>query len=405
MVLNLAAAVQLDCQVSTASGEVQLRSTGPLGAALKLHFRASVSCIRQQAAQSDRPSSLWPAVRLHVGRATGWAHVPGVRCTAAIFLDQLGCGSGWLAHPAVADNALQLGPATGDVGREDSADVTRVVAGIAAYAAPGQVGSLVNSLRGYFSSVDVPLAWMSVLHRFAGMCASFVMWCSSAVLLTLFCAFGLHLQVQLRGSAWTCTERAPMAPGGTIYTSHWLGGAAGATSLHIRDLCAKTIQLSSSVPESAAAVDRSRVIYETEWQAVGSHALTHASVQAVSSQLPHAACVLTQPQEAAMQFDLHLATRAAMNTAASGAAAFACAAHTVLLQTVVAQARRGSSMQLLTHGSQPVARTPAGRQVHAGATGVALGMQSMMRVAAQEFAAVRWGSADVGTSCPLPPAR
>lgn len=197
-----------------------------------------------------------------------------------------------------------------------------------------------------------------------------------------------------------------MAPGGTIYTSHWLGGAAGTTSLHIRDLCAKPIQLSSSVAESAAAADRSRVIYETEWQAVGSHALPHASVQAVSSQLPqHAAYVLARPQEAAVQFDLRLATRAAVNTAASGAAAFACAAHTVLLQTAVAQARRGSSLQLLTHASQPVARTPAGCQAHAGVAGVALGMQSMMRVAAQEFAAVQWGSADVGTSCPLPPVR
>jgi len=64
----------------------------------------------------------------------------GVRCTAAICLGQQGSSSGWLAHPAVADNALQLGPATGDVGREDSADVTRVVAGIASYAATEQVG-------------------------------------------------------------------------------------------------------------------------------------------------------------------------------------------------------------------------------------------------------------------------
>lgn len=149
MVLTLSAVVQLDCQVSAASGEVQLRSTSPRGAALKLHFRASVSCIRQQAATVDSPSSLWPAVRLHVGEAPDWARTPGVRCTAAICLDQPGLGSGWLAHPAVADNALQLGPATGDVGREDSADVTRVVAGIAAAAATEQVGG-----------VDTSLAWM-----------------------------------------------------------------------------------------------------------------------------------------------------------------------------------------------------------------------------------------------------
>ena len=41
---------------------------------------------------------------------------------------------------SVRDNALQLGPATGDVGKEDDADVTRVVAGMAAYVAAEQVG-------------------------------------------------------------------------------------------------------------------------------------------------------------------------------------------------------------------------------------------------------------------------
>ena len=198
-----------------------------------------------------------------------------------------------------------------------------------------------------------------------------------------------------------------MAPGGTIYTSHWLCGAAGATSLHIRDLCAKPIQLSSRTGEPAVTADRSRVIYETEWQAVGSHASPHASLPAVSYQLPrHAAFVLAQPQEPATEFNLrHAAGAAAGGMAAAGAAASACAAHTVLLQTAVAQARRGSSMQLLTHASQPVARALAGCHVHAISTGAVLGMHSRMRVAAQEFGTVQWGRADVGLGHPQSPIR
>lgn len=198
-----------------------------------------------------------------------------------------------------------------------------------------------------------------------------------------------------------------MAAGGAIYTSHWLCGDAGATSLHIRDLCAKAIQLSSSDAKAAAIADRSRVVYETEWQAVGSHASPYSAVQAVGSgQLQHAALVLTQPQAAAVQFALPLAAGAAADgKAAAGVAAFTCAAHTALLQTAAAKAHRGSSMQLLTHASQSVARSPAGCHVRAGASGAVLGMHSMMRVAAQEFAAVQWGSADVGLSCPQPPVR
>lgn len=196
-----------------------------------------------------------------------------------------------------------------------------------------------------------------------------------------------------------------MAPGGTIFTSHWLCGSAG-ISLHISDLCAKPIPLSSSAMASAAAADRRRVIYETEWQVVGSHASPHASLPAGSHQLSHrAAFVLEQPQEPAARFDLrHAAHATAGGSAAAGAAVAACAAHTVLLQTAVALARRGSSMQLLTRASQPVARAPAGCHVHAGSAGPVLGMHSMMRVAAQEFGTVQWGSADVGLSYPQPEA-
>ena len=59
-------------------------------------------------------------------------------------------GSGWIAHPAVTDNAIQMGPMTGVVEaltappgtKVDSA--TRVVGGLAAFRA--QVGSHVITL-------------------------------------------------------------------------------------------------------------------------------------------------------------------------------------------------------------------------------------------------------------------
>lgn len=197
-----------------------------------------------------------------------------------------------------------------------------------------------------------------------------------------------------------------MALDGSIYTSHWLGGSTGGPCLHIRDLHAKTIQLGGSSTETAAAVDRRRVIYETEWQATGSHAMPHAAQAAVGCrQQQRPEYLLQQPRAAAALFALPRPAASAGGMAAAGAAVATCAAHMVLLQTVAARARRGSAMHLLTHASQPVARTPAGCHVNTGSSVAALGLQSMMRVAAQEFGAVQWGSADVGLSYPPPPSR
>jgi hypothetical protein len=181
--MTLAAPALLDCHVSTGTGEVQLRSTSQRSKAVQLHFRGTMGSIPGQALlapplQSSReqfaagggslessileaaaeeasteptaPSTPPPVQPARANRlaallgvseaaaAAGAASGRGIRCSAEVTLEQQGRGSGWVAHPAVTDNALQLGPATGDVGKEDVADVTRVVAGMAAYVAAEQ---------------------------------------------------------------------------------------------------------------------------------------------------------------------------------------------------------------------------------------------------------------------------
>lgn len=199
-----------------------------------------------------------------------------------------------------------------------------------------------------------------------------------------------------------------MAADGTIYTCHWLY-AGSSRCLHIRDLIAKVIQLDAvrSAAAAAAALDRKRVVYEAEWQMVASHAAPHAADQAISC-LPQRqpVFVLSQPGVEAERYGMpHPARSAAGAVQAAGAAVSTCLAQTMMLQTAAAQAGRGSSMQLLTQGAQPVARAPSGCFASAGASAPALSMQSMMRVAAMEFGMVQWASADAGLAYPQPAPR
>ena len=51
-----------------------------------------------------------------------------------VSLDRQGLGSGYIAHPAVTDNAMQMGPASANFQRSTYAEEgTRVVAGFSAY--------------------------------------------------------------------------------------------------------------------------------------------------------------------------------------------------------------------------------------------------------------------------------
>ena len=61
------------------------------------------------------------------------------RCTAEVSLERQQKGSGYIAHPAVTDNCMQLGPMTGALEAAASSaapkNTTRVVAGVAAFLA------------------------------------------------------------------------------------------------------------------------------------------------------------------------------------------------------------------------------------------------------------------------------
>ena len=57
------------------------------------------------------------------------------RCTAEVSLEQQQRGSGYIAHPAVTDNCMQLGPMTAALEASATSSTTRVVAGLAAFLA------------------------------------------------------------------------------------------------------------------------------------------------------------------------------------------------------------------------------------------------------------------------------
>lgn len=103
-------------------------------------------------------------------------------CAACIDLEKKKRGSGFITHPAVVDNAMQMGPAIGalaSMSEDKSKALTRVVAG----------------LSGYHGS-----------------------------------------KLPDRHSAFCASEMMPQGPDGEIYTSHWIIGAYGQKSLVIRDL-------------------------------------------------------------------------------------------------------------------------------------------------------------------------
>lgn len=156
LVMGPGKAVLLDCLTSRDNGRVALRSLLGSGGAARLHFVAAACSTLDKSldcsASSTLPSGLLlaavqsttslqkilvgsqPSLPLELPATATTAATCGVRCTAQISLAQSKT-AGWWAHPAVADNVLHLGPATADVGSlAGDAGVTRVVAGIAAYA-------------------------------------------------------------------------------------------------------------------------------------------------------------------------------------------------------------------------------------------------------------------------------
>lgn len=55
------------------------------------------------------------------------------RCTGEVSLDTTVKGSGYIAHPAIIDNCMQLGPITAIDDAQGVNEVTRVVAGLSAF--------------------------------------------------------------------------------------------------------------------------------------------------------------------------------------------------------------------------------------------------------------------------------
>lgn len=154
LMLGTHKSVLLDCRANYEGGRLELRSILGNAAAVRLHFVACACstvnkslgsaisnlpcCLLRAAVQSA--TSLWSSIASQPMRSqdsltTATRGVAcSVRCTAQISLGRSET-AGWWAHPAVADNVLHLGPATADVGSlPGDAGVTRVVAGIAAYA-------------------------------------------------------------------------------------------------------------------------------------------------------------------------------------------------------------------------------------------------------------------------------
>ena len=362
VVLTAGAGALLECQVACATGELQLRSTSRAGPGAQLHFRATAGSLPPPPPPPPAPPAPSPpapeaapgqenagAVRVAapaLGVRRRAARRRSVRCVASVTLSQQHSGPGWVGHPAAVDNALQLGPATGDVGREDTANVTRVVAGIAAYA--------------------------------------------------------VHEAPPPAGEAHTCTERAPMAADGTIYTTHWLLTPGGERSVHVMDLQAKVINLDAARGEAAAAeaLDRQRLIYAVEWQA-------HAAEAARATRRAAAGCggvapptyLLTSPGQAAAQFEL-------TDSSADGAQRAASTASTLVgfVQGVMQGAGAGLSMQLASHGAQPASRTPTGADANSRSSTAALSIQALARVATSEYPAVQWGGIDVAQQAQRAPA-
>ena len=57
----------------------------------------------------------------------------GCRCTGEVSLDTTVKGSGYIAHPAIIDNCMQLGPITAINDAQGIDEVTRIVAGLSAF--------------------------------------------------------------------------------------------------------------------------------------------------------------------------------------------------------------------------------------------------------------------------------
>ena len=353
VVLQVGSAAVLECHVNCVSGDIQLRSAR--GSAFQIHFKSSagtlapLSILHSSDNEEPQVSSTTPKLSVLSSFVAVKKQRDAVRCTAVVVQPPRDSDtSGFLGHPAVMDNALQLGPATGDVGKEDDAEVTRVVAGISAF--------VVSDARKKLSRPGF-------------------------------------------AATPTATERAPMAADGTIFTNHWLLGGVDTHSVFVMNLQAKVINLEASSTAAAAAVaeDKSRLIYAVEWQASVDAAeylsFTASEERSVGLTASSPTYLLTHKDAAKPSFFEFPAT----SSDPAQATTEVCSTHVTLVQTLMqlsGSAPRGQ-LRLHSHGAHPAARALHGATAEATSSSAALSMQSFMRVASTEYPATQWSSLDL----------
>lgn len=208
----------LSCEADPATGALRVASAARQGTATarRLHLLATgcrASAATGPPACTETASNPPTAAAALLAGLTSIAllsildHPPDIHSLAAASETAV-IDPAWQVHPALADAALHLGPATGDVGVQESVARTRVVAGMEAAGRPPAVQAGPAMTTG----------------------------------------------------AWVTGRRAPMTPDGTVITDHSIQPLA----LSVEGLLARPIDLSGVA--GGTDPDRSRLIYETDWQ-------------------------------------------------------------------------------------------------------------------------------------------
>ena len=200
-------------------------------------------------------------------------------------------------------------------------------------------------------------------------------------------------QVPRHGLAWASCDRAPAAADGSILSSLWIR-APDSCCLAICGMAAKAV--STTARDQAAALeaaDRQRALYEAQWQALSPHSrLRTLGAAPGGCKQQRAALHVSQPGAAAAA--RYTLPAAADSGWAAGCTLAAGAAQAAVLQLAALSAGGSLAALLQTHGGQP-ACTAAGWPSSLPASAAALGLQSMLRVAAAEMGGMQFASVDV----------
>lgn len=182
--------------------------------------------------------------------------------------------------------------------------------------------------------------------------------------------------------------------------SHSLATTAASCSLQVSNLVGKPIVLTSArspiSSASEAALDRTRFVYETEWQVISRHSEPQSPVLGRASLRQRQPTLVLSRQDArALEFSMIAELLAGHATSKAFCAMATCAIHTACLQAMAANAGRGAAAELLATASEQVSCSTAGVRGSQSCSAAVLGIQSMQRVAAMEFGMIQFASVDV----------